>query len=379
MPLIEIYNQQQAALLLTPGPLTTSLSVKNRMLVDHGTWDDDYKALTQDIRQQLLAVGHADAEQYSTILMQGSGSFGVESVLQTAVPNRKGRGTLLIAINGAYGQRMAEMADHLAIDYLAIDFGETEPANADVILEALTQHPEITHFAMVHCETTTGLLNDLSVIPMLNALGVVTIVDAMSSFGGVPINIDELHVDYLISSANKCIQGVPGFAFVIANRETLMQTAGNATSLSLDLYEQWRSFEDYAGKWRFTSPTHTVYAFHQALHELQQEGGVTARFERYQDNQARLRLGMRALGFDPLLPETLQSPIITSFKYPTPDFDFMAFYRALKDQGFIIYPGKIAAIDSFRIGNIGEVYAGDISRLLTAVASIMDEAPVLAK
>ncbi|WP_407894534.1 2-aminoethylphosphonate--pyruvate transaminase [Lacticaseibacillus sp. N501-2] len=368
MPLIEALDQQAAKvpLLLTPGPLTTSATVKATMLVDHGTWDDDYKVLTQSIRHALLAVGHADPELYTSVLMQGSGSFGVEATLQTAVPKT---GTLLIAMNGAYGQRMATMATRLGIKHLDLDFGETQIVSAEKVLNVLHQHPEVTHFAMVHSETTTGILNPLTpLIPKLADLGIVTIVDAMSSFGGVPIDVTQLGVDYVISSANKCIQGVPGFAFVLAKQATLAQTKGNARSLSLDLYDQWRCFEAEAGKWRFTSPTHTVYAFRQALNELIEEGGVAARHARYAANEKQLRAGMLALGFEPLLPTAIQSPIITSFKYPSERFDFRQFYEALKQAGFIIYPGKVSKAKTFRIGNIGEVYSEDIRHLLHVIA-----------
>lgn len=378
IPLIERFNvaeQQTAPLLLTPGPLTTSRTVKETMLVDHGTWDDEYKAVTEDVRRDLLMVGQANPQDYTTVLMQGSGSFAVEATLQTAIPDD---GTVLIAINGAYGQRMASMADRIGIRHLDVDFGELNQVTLQPVLTVLAEHPEVTHFAMVHSETTTGILNPLvPIIPELTARGIVTIVDAMSSFGGVPLEIDAVGMDYLISSANKCIQGVPGFAFVIAKRAVLAQTAGRARSLSLDLYDQWRCFENNAGKWRFTSPTHTVYAFHQALHELFVEGGVRARNNRYASNEVRLRKGMASLGFEPLIAEVAQSPIITSFKYPHADFDFTAFYHALKDEGFIIYPGKVSAAASFRIGNIGEVYDGDVDRLLDVVSRYVEQpAPV---
>lgn len=376
MPLIEALDQKalQVPLLLTPGPLTTSASVKQTMLVDHGTWDDEYKVLTQSIRRALLAVGHADPELYTSVLVQGSGSFGVEATLQTAVPDK---GTLLIAMNGAYGQRMATMATRLGINHVDLDFGETQIVSAEKVLNVLHQHPEVTHFAMVHSETTTGILNPLTpLIPQLTEMGIVTIVDAMSSFGGVPIDVTQLGVDYLISSANKCIQGVPGFAFVLAKQLTLATTEGNARSLSLDLYDQWRCFEEEAGKWRFTSPTHTVYAFRQALNELIEEGGVAARHARYAANEKRLRQGMMALGFEPLLPTRVQSPIITSFKYPDARFDFRKFYEALKLAGFIIYPGKVSKAKTFRIGNIGEIYPDDIQHLLQVIAKTEVAQPV---
>ncbi|WP_263850117.1 2-aminoethylphosphonate--pyruvate transaminase [Secundilactobacillus silagincola] len=353
-------------LLLTPGPLTTSFTVKETMLVDHGTWDDDYKELTQWVRRELVTLGHASNEEYTAVLMQGSGSFGVEAAIGTAIPKRDA--TLLIAANGAYGERMIEIADYLAIPHVDLHVPEDQAVTLGAVEKALTAHPEVTHFAMVHCETTTGILNPIeTIIPALTDNGIITLVDAMSSFGGVPIDLAQLQVDYLITSSNKCVQGVPGFSVVLAKKNTLQATKDNARSLALDLYAQYQTFEEHDGKWRFTSPTHVVYAFAEALRELEQEGGVTARTHRYQANETLLREGMQDLGYELVIDETVQSPIITSFKYPTVDFNFQAFYEYLKNRGFIIYPGKVSKCDSFRIGNIGEVSADDINRLLNLI------------
>lgn len=378
MPLIEHLNQEaarkQAPLLLTPGPLTTSVGVKAVMQVDHGTWDDEYKEMTQRIRQQLLTLAHADTDKYTTVLVQGSGSYGVEATLET-IPKTKAA-VVLIAINGAYGQRMSEIADRIGVNHVDLQFEETEPVDPARVAAFLKDHPEVTHFAVVQGETTTGILNPIeTLIPAMAEKGIVTIVDAMSTFGGVPIDVDQLRVDYLISSANKCVQGVPGFAFVIARAAQLATTEGHARSLSLDLYDQWRCFEDHAGKWRFTSPTHVVYAFEQALLELNQEGGVPARTARYGENETVLRRRMMAAGFEPILESSVQSPIITAFKYPSDDFDFRDFYLYLKERGFIIYPGKVSKMNSFRIGNIGEIYPADIDRLVDLISTYVS-APV---
>ena len=230
----------------------------------------------------------------------------------------------------------------------------------------IEENPDITHVAFVHCETTTGILNPIEALSaVVKDAGKVLIVDAMSSFGGIPFDIGELRIDFLISSSNKCIQGVPGFGFVIARKDALEQCEGNARSLCLDLYGQWKEMNT-SGKWRYTSPTHVVRAFYQALDELEAEGGVAARYARYCENQALLVKGMAVLGFEALLPEHLQSPIITSFLYPWPDFDFDAFYRQMKAKGFVLYPGKISHADTFRVGNIGHVFPEDIQRLLDA-------------
>ena len=353
-------------LLLTPGPLTTSRTVKEAMLYDSCTWDDDYNlGVVQAIRRQLVGLATSEAG-YSAVLLQGSGSYAVEAVLGTALgPGAK----VLIISNGAYGARMIEMASLMGINHRVCDVGEVNAPDPMAIETILQQDGAITHIAMVHCETTTGILNPVAEVGELAVrYGKRYIVDAMSSFGGIPLDVARLNIDFLISSANKCIQGVPGFAFVIARQSELAQCEGHSRSLSLDLYAQWRCMEDNHGKWRFTSPTHTVLAFAQALKELADAGGVAARHRRYRSNQRQLVAGMRALGFHTLLDDALHSPIITAFYSPdAPQYQFSAFYQKLKAQGFVIYPGKVSRSDCFRIGNIGEVYAGDITALLAAV------------
>jgi len=356
-------------ILLTPGPLSTSKGVRGALLRDWCTWDADYnEEIVQNIRCRLVQLATAQTEDYTAVLMQGSGSFAVEAALGSAVPEG---GKVLIVNNGAYGMRMVQMAKTLKLSFIEYALSETQVPDPDTLARLLNERPEVTHVAMVHCETTTGMLNPLADIARVAKLrGKVMIADAMSSFGGIPMDMDELGIDYLISSSNKCIQGVPGFAFVIAKREQLRQCKGNARSLCLDLCDQWREM-DQTGKWRYTSPTHVVRAFYQALDELEEEGGVAARYARYCENQALLVKGMAALGFEALLPEPLQSPIITSFLYPHPDFDFGEFYRQVKARGFVLYPGKISQADTFRIGNIGHVFPEDIQRLLEAIRELV--------
>ncbi|MDX7900468.1 2-aminoethylphosphonate--pyruvate transaminase [Aeromonas media] len=358
-------------LLLTPGPLSTTATVRAAMLQDSCTWDADYnQGVVEPIRRELvrLATGPEYESDYSAVLLQGSGSYVVESVLGSAIGSDE---CLLIINNGAYGARMGEMARCLGLRHHELDCGETtrpEPAAIDAML---ARHPEITHLAMVHCETTTGMLNPLEeVAELCQRRGIRLIVDAMSSFGGIPIDMGRLGIEFLISSANKCIQGVPGFGFVIARRAALMACSGRARSVSLDLHAQWQTMEQQGGKWRFTSPTHTVLAFAQALRELDEEGGIAARHQRFGENQRTLVAGMAELGFAPLLPEKWQSPIITAFYSPAhPDYRFVDFYQRLKGQGFVIYPGKVSQADCFRIGNIGDVTPERVRCLLAAMAS----------
>lgn len=358
-------------LLLTPGPLTTSNTVKKAMLFDSCTWDDDYNLdVVQSIRQQLVSLATTQTG-YSSVLLQGSGSYAVEAVLGGAIGSQD---KILIISNGAYGARMVEMAQRMGLQHTVYACDEVMLPDIEKIEQRLQQDSQITHIAMVHCETTTGILNPIEEVARL-ALRYhkCYIVDAMSSFGGIPMDIAALNIDFLISSANKCIQGVPGFAFVIARTEELEKCEGRSRSLSLDLHAQWRCMEDFQGKWRFTSPTHTVLAFAQALQELAQEGGIAARYQRYQRNQLKLVAGMKALGFNTLLEDALHSPIITAFYSPkTTDYQFKTFYLRLKSQGFVIYPGKVSQRDCFRIGNIGEVYENDITALLIAIENAID-------
>jgi 2-aminoethylphosphonate-pyruvate transaminase len=357
---------ENSYLLLTPGPLSTSPRVRRAMELDLCTWDGEYLELVQDIRSKLIHLATDQTGNYTSVLMQGSGTFGVESVIGSVIP--KDSGKLLIATNGAYGNRIIEMAKILDIPHVTCRSAENQPVNQGEVEELLKKDPSITHVILVHCETTTGILNPAKAIcETAKIYGKITIVDAMSSFGGIEMDVDSWKIDYLISSANKCIQGVPGFSFIIANTEELQMCKGNGRSLSLDLYDQWKTMELKEGKWRYTSPTHTVRAFNEALKELQEEGGVSARNERYSENQRYLVEGLEKAGFEAYIERKHQSPIITSFLYPGHDFSFSQFYENLKEKGFVIYPGKVSDIDTFRIGNIGDVNVNDMERLVSAI------------
>ncbi|NOH95700.1 2-aminoethylphosphonate--pyruvate transaminase [Vibrio sp. 99-70-13A1] len=357
-------------LLLTPGPLSTSETVRQAMLKDWCTWDDEYnKDVVEVIRQKLVSLA-TKQHGYTSVLMQGSGTASVEATIGSVIGKN---GKLLVVDNGAYGARIAQIADYLSIPCHVVSPGETSQPDLNEMEKVLAKDSSITHVAIVHCETTTGMLNPIERISTLAKQHHKTVIlDAMSSFGGIPMDIAELGIDYMISSANKCIQGVPGFGFVIAKQSELEKCKGQARSLSLDLYDQWHCMEVNHGKWRFTSPTHTVRAFYQALIELEKEGGIDARHQRYNTNQTTLVTGMRSLGFEPLLNDELHSPIITSFYSPThSDYQFKEFYDRLKAQGFVIYPGKVSHAECFRIGNIGEVYPADIERLIGAIEKAM--------
>ena len=348
--------------LLTPGPLTTTESVKKEMLFDHCTWDDDYKKITQKIREELIDLAHADKNLYTAVLMQGSGTFGVESVLSSVIGDKE---KLLIVANGAYGERMEDIAKHQRIPYMIYNEHYNKVPSAEKVKELLEKDPSITHVAMVHSETTSGILNDIeSVAKEVKGKGKTFIVDAMSSFGGVDIEVQKLGIDFLVSSANKCIQGVPGFSFVICRKDQLEASKGKARSLSLDLYDQWKTMS-VDGKWRFTSPTHVVLAFAKALEELKEEGGIPARAKRYEENNRLLIEKMKEFGIQPYIDAEHQGTIITTFFYPdSHDFSFAEMYEFIKERGYAIYPGKVTEADTFRIGNIGEIYREDILRLV---------------
>lgn len=365
----ETHLTENPYLLLTPGPLTTTRTVKEVMLKDWCTWDTDYNQIVQGIRKNLVSLATA-SQDYTSVLMQGSGTFSVEATVTTSVPPE---GKLLVLANGAYGQRIGQIAQRCGINHVVQDSGELAPPDLAQLEEILSTDSAITHVAVVHCETTTGMLNPIDKIgQIVKAHGKIFFVDAMSSFGGIPMDLAELDIDYLVSSANKCIQGVPGFGFCIARTAVLEATQGNARSLSLDLYDQWQCMEKGQGKWRYTSPTHTVRAFAQAIQELDQEGGIAQRFARYSENHRVLVNGMAQLGFQTILDPENQSPIITAFYSPTlPDYSFDTFYNLLKGKGFVIYPGKVTELNTFRIGNIGDITPGQMEALIGCVKESM--------
>jgi 2-aminoethylphosphonate-pyruvate transaminase len=359
-------------LLFTPGPLTTSLSVKEAMLHDAGSWHAEFNAVVASIRERLLALAEvSQAGGWEAILLQGSGTFGVEAVFQTVVPPH---GKVAVLANGAYGERMAQMLDHARIDNVVLRTGEDVPCDPLALDHLLARDSSVTHAAVVHCETTTGILNPIAPLGRIaKQHEIVYIVDAMSSFGAIPIDLSGWGIDFLVSSANKCIEGVPGFSFVICRRAVLLACEGRARSLSLDLLGQLRGFEKN-GQFRFTPPTHAILAFDQALRELELEQGVAGRFARYSRNHEILVSGMQALGFRPFLDPSVQAPIITAFHYPDDDrFSFENLYQLLADRGFIIYPGKLTQVGTFRIGNIGRLFPTDLKQLVQAVRGALLE------
>lgn len=366
-------NIENPYILLTPGPLSTSPTVRQAMLRDWCTWDDDYNlGIVTPIRQKLVTLASVTKpEEFTTVLMQGSGTFSVEATIGSVVPKN---GRLLVLANGEYGNRLGRISQRLGIDTVIHDSGEQAAPDLGRLEKQLASDKSLTHVACVHVETTTGMLNPIELIAkIVKHHHRKFIVDSMSGFGGIPLDMSELGIDFLVTSANKCIQGVPGFGIIVARRDEIAQCQGQARSVSLDLYDQWITMEKGNGKWRFTSPTHTVRAFAQALTELEAEGGVSARHRRFSENQCSLVAGMERLGFQCLLPHQLHSPIITGFHSPTDSgYSFGRFYQRLKDLGFVIYPGKVTGVDSFRIGTIGHVFPKDVVRLIECIELARD-------
>lgn len=357
--------------LLTPGPLTTAFEVKQAMLKDWGSWDGDFRALTADMRRRLVALAGGTEGEWDCVPMQGSGSYCVEAMLGTFVPQG---GKVLVLANGAYGLRAADTLRAMGRACTLIDKGDYLPPRGSEVSAALAADPAITHVLAIHCETSSGILNPIPEIAAATAAaGRKLLIDSMSAFGALPLDVREVPCVAFVSSANKCIEGVPGFGFVIAKVAEIEAAKGNSPSLSLDVHAQW-AYMQKTGQWRFTPPTHAVAAFATALDLYDAEGGRPGRLARYTENRDVMVAGMRALGFETLLPDAWLSPIIVTFFCPAdPAFVFSRFYDLMKAKGFIIYPGKLTAVDSFRIGCIGRMDAAVMRRVTAAAADCLAE------
>jgi 2-aminoethylphosphonate-pyruvate transaminase len=362
-------GQEDMPYLLTPGPLTTSRTVKHAMLADWGSRDIEFRQLVGDIRQRLLRIAGA-GEGHECVLMQGSGTFAIEAALGSFAATRQQKRKTLVVINGAYGRRCARILDRLGRPCATLDVGDSRAPSPEEVAAQIDADRAIATIVVMHCETTSGIVNPLpEIATAVKSRGKVLIVDAMSSFGAIPLDVGEMGIDVMISSSNKCIEGVPGFAYVICRRDLLEATQGQSHSLALDLYDQWQAMEKN-GQFRFTPPTHALAAFHQALMEHAAEGGVKARGARYCTNRDVLVSAMRELGFETLLSDAESGPIIQTFLTPAdPNFSFESFCEALRLRGFAIYPGKLTERDTFRIGTIGQI---DETVMRHAVAAIRD-------
>jgi 2-aminoethylphosphonate-pyruvate transaminase len=354
--------------LLTPGPLTTSADTKAAMLSDWGSWDSAFNAMTASVCKDLVAIVDGQ-DSHVCVPLQGSGTFSVEAALGTLVP--KG-GKVLVPDNGSYCKRIVRILGYLGREAVVLEHSEQEPASAARIDAALAADAAITHVAQVHCETGTGILNPLAEIAATVAKrGRRLIIDAMSSYGAIPIDARKIPFDALIAASGKCLEGVPGMGFVIIRRTALEASGGNSHSLALDLLDQWQYMQK-TGQWRYTPPTHVMAALRAAIDQYQRQGGLAARQARYQANCAALINGMRSLGFKTFLPDELQAPIIVTFHSPAdPAYQFAEFYRRVRDRGFILYPGKLTAVETFRVGCIGAIGPDVIRKAVAAIGETL--------
>ena len=362
-----------APILLTPGPLTTSARTRRAMMVDWGSWDDGFNQLTAHVCQQLSAIINA-ADSHHCVPLQGSGTFAVEAAIGTLVPRD---GHVLVLINGAYGKRLANICEVLGRRFSTFETAEDQPTTASDVERLLRANPSITHVAVIHCETSTGMLNPLADISAVVAhQGKGLIIDAMSSFGALPIDAQKIPFDALIAASGKCLEGVPGMGFVFARKTSLANAAGHSHSLAMDLHDQ-QAYMAKTGQWRFTPPTHVVAALHEALVQYHEEGGLPGRFKRYANNCQTLLDGMARLGIRSFLPEAIQAPIIVTFHAPQDSrYQFKSFYERVKAKGFILYPGKLTEVETFRVGCIGHVSQDDMQAAVNAIGEVLQEMEV---
>ena len=340
------------------------------MLHDWGSRDLDFINTNTRIRERLLAIANA-SRTHVCVPLQGSGTFIVEAALCTLIP---ADGKALILVNGAYGKRMAKILDYASRSYLIQETPEDQAPSIDKLDKALAADADISHVLAVHCETTSGILNPIQEIAnVVKNRERSLFIDAMSAFGAINLDADHIYFDALVASSNKCLEGVPGVGFALIRTEVLKVCESNSHSLSLDLFDQWRNMETSA-QWRFTPPTHVIAAFDKAIEQFEAEGGVAGRFARYSENCRILTEGMRELGFETLLTNNLQAPIIVTFKMPSdPAFDFSIFYDQVKDRGFVLYPGKLTVAPSFRVGCIGHLNASDIRQALKVIKDTLND------
>ena len=364
-------GQEDMPYLLTPGPLTTSRTVKLAMLADWGSRDVEFRKIVGDIRKRVLQLANCDG-RYECVIMQGSGTFAIEAAIGSLCPDKR-RKTLVVA-NGAYGDRAAQILERIGRPYFKIDKGDSTVPTVEEVVTMLDADKSISHVWMAHCETTSGIVNPIEEIGQaVKSHDKVFMVDAMSSFGALPLHMVGQNIDVMVSSSNKCLEGVPGFSYVVVKRDMLEASAGACHSVVLDLFEQWRGLETH-GQFRFTPPTHALVAFDQALKEHEQQGGVEGRGARYARNAKALVAGMTEMGFSTLLQEGLAGPIIQTFLTPRDlNFHFEQFYEALRVRGFTIYPGKLTKRPSFRIGTIGQIDERVIAAALEAIREVMSE------
>lgn len=349
-------------ILLNPGPCTTSEQVKRALLMpDLCPREHEFGTLLSAVRSKLPRVAHG-VTTHTAVLLAGPGTAAMESCLTSVLGQGDGA---LIVDNGAYGRRAEQIALAYGIPHLTLKLEWTQRADAERIEAALKEHPSLTHCYFVHHETTTGMLNPLAdIVDVCRRRGVITIVDAMSSLGGVPLDLRRSPADFVISSANKCLQGFPGLSLVLAERSALARTAGlPRRSFTLHLHDNWHS-QERDGEFLYTPPVQVLNALDVALDELFAEG-LEARHRRYAACYDALHSGMRALGFAALLPEAWHSRLLTTYREPNhPAWSFDAMHDDLYEQGITVYPGKLTNARTFRLANIGNLVPADLNLFL---------------
>jgi 2-aminoethylphosphonate-pyruvate transaminase len=356
--------------LLTPGPLTTSEQTKAAMLSDWGSWDSAFNELTASVCRDLVTIVNGQSD-HVCVPLQGSGTFAVEAAIGTFVP----RGAkVLVPDNGAYCKRITRILEYTGRQPVVLTHRENEAISLARIESALADDAAISHVALVHCETSAGILNPLAPVAASVAnQGRGLIIDAMSSYGAIAIDAQTIPFDALIAASGKCLEGVPGMGFVIGRRAALERSGGHSASLAMDLFDQWQYMRK-TGQWRFTPPTHVVAALRAAIDQFQAQGGQAARLSRYVENCTALVTGMRALGFTTFLPDAIQAPIIVTFNAPVdPRYNFGELYRRVRERGFVLYPGKLTTADTFRVGCIGAIGPDTLRQAVSAIGSAIGE------
>src|SRR5438270_4763363 len=357
-------NLDRDASLLTPGPLTTSLATKSAMLRDWGSWDSSFNAVTARVRERLIAIVNG-RETHVCVPMQGSGTFSVEAAVNTLVPRD---GHVLVLINGAYGKRMAKLTQMMGRKVTTFEIADDVPTTGADVARLLDADGSITHVGLIHCETSTGILNPLpEIADVVARRGKSLIVDAMSSFGAIAIDARKVAFDALVAASGKCVEGPPGMGFVFVRGSVLAQCAGRSSSLALDLHDQW-TYMEKTTQWRYTPPTHVVVALDAALRQYQEQGGQPARLARYTANCESLVAGMAEIGLRPFLDPRIQAPIIVTFHAPPdPRYAFKDFYERVRERGFVLYPGKLTQVETFRVGCIGAIAPTEMRHAVHAV------------
>lgn len=356
--------------LLTPGPVTVAMEVKRQMLTDRSANSRVMIDMIAWIRSYLLEICNGTAK-YECVPLQGSATYAVEAVFQTLVPRGS---SVLIIDNGAYGTRMANIAEALGLRVTRLSFGLTPLPSAADIEAALRRDPAIEYVSLCHVETSTGAQNPIEdIAAVAHAHGKKVIIDAVASFGGLPIDVEVLRPEAVILSPNKCLEAVPGMGIVIARRDLLEASKGRSPSPCLDLHDQW-DFLQKNGFFRWTPPTHVLAALAESLRAHKAEGGIAPRHARYRGHWTRLVAAMRARGFSTLLPDADNAPIVTSFHVlDDPRFSFQSLFDALEKRGVIIFPGNFPAVGTFRIGVMGDLRTADIDYIIASIDAALAE------